>query len=192
MTKRSNRVALCIVGAAAFAVSGCRDEQVEAQAFPDLQSCKSQAESSLFTPEECEQAFLEATRVNAESAPRYESLEVCEEQHGQGACGDEQQVTNEGSGSIFMPLLAGYLIGNMLGRGAGLAAQPLYRTANGRFTNATGSSTYSTNAGRARLGGSHFARPPVTAGKPPMTRAAASSRGGFGRSFGGGARGFGG
>ena len=193
MRKRSRTVALAIVCAASFTLAGCRDEQVDAQAFPDLESCKSAAVAGgLFSSAECDTAFAEAEALHVEAAPRYDSLAVCEEQHGEGACGSEEQVAERGSGSIFMPLLAGYLIGNMMGGGRGMAAaQPLYRSADGRFTNATGSSTYSSNSGRAKMGSSMFARPPSTVGKAPMTRASVASRGGFG-STGGSRSSFGG
>ncbi|WP_108500649.1 DUF1190 domain-containing protein [Paracoccus indicus] len=192
MRKRSRTVALTILGAAAFTVAGCREEQVDAQAFPDMASCEAAAaQDGLFSVEECDKAFAEAEALHVESAPRYDSLQVCEEQHGEGNCGsEEQQVSNGGSGSIFMPLLAGYLIGNMLGRaGGGMAAsQPMYRNAQGGFTNATGTTNFGSNAGRATMGAQNFARPAATAGRAPMTRATAGSRGGFGgsrSSFGG-------
>ncbi len=193
MTKRSNRVAIGILGAAAFTLAGCREEQVDAAAFPDLQSCTdAAADGGLFSVQECEAAFADARTLHVEAAPRYDSFEVCEEQHGVGACDTEQTVGPGGSSSIFMPLLAGYLIGNMLGGRSGMSAgQPLYRTADGRFTNAARSSTFSTNRGAAKLGTSQFTRPSPTAGKPPMTRATATSRGGFGK-FGSGRTGFGG
>ena len=137
MRTRSRTVALTILGAAAFTVAGCRDEQVEAQAFPDLASCQAAAvNGGLVTADQCSQAFAEAEALHVEAAPRYDSLAVCEEQHGAGNCGSEdQQVSQGGSGSIFMPLLAGYLIGSMLGRaGGGMAAsQPMYRNAQGGF-----------------------------------------------------------
>lgn len=192
MAKRSGHVALAIMGAAAFALAGCREEVVDAQAFPDLQSCQAAASNGgLFSASDCDLAFAEAEALHVEAAPRYDSVEVCEEQHGVGACGSEDQVASSGSGSIFMPLLAGYLIGNMLGgRGAAAgaaggttaASQPLYKTADGRFTNATGASTYSSNTGKASLSASQFARPPATVGQAPMTKTTAASRGGFGAS----------
>ncbi|MEO1911308.1 MAG: DUF1190 domain-containing protein [Paracoccus sp. (in: a-proteobacteria)] len=192
MRKRSRTVALTILGAAAFTVAGCREEQVDAQAFPDMASCEAAAaQDGLFSVEECDKAFAEAEALHVESAPRYDSLQVCEEQHGEGNCGsEEQQVSNGGSGGIFMPLLAGYLIGNMLGRaGGGMAAsQPMYRNAQGGFTNATGTTNFGSNAGRATMGAQNFTRPAATAGRAPMTRATAGSRGGFGASrssFGG-------
>lgn len=181
MRKRSRTVALAILGAASFALAGCREEEVDAQAFPNLQACHDAASNGgMFTTAECDTAFAEAEALHVETAPRYDSLAVCEEQHGEGACGSEAAATSGGSGSIFMPLLMGYLLGNMLG-GRGMAAsQPLYRTPDGRFTNATGASTYSSNTGRAKLGSSMFSKPPTTMGQAPMTKASTMSRGGFG------------
>lgn len=194
MRKRSRTVALTILGAASFAVAGCREEQVDAQAFPDLASCQAAAsDGGLFTPDQCQQAFAEAETLHVEAAPRYESLEVCEEQHGAGNCGSEsEQVSNGGSGSIFMPLLAGYLIGSMLGRAGGgmSASQPMYRNSSGGFTNAAGTSSFSSNSGRGTMGAQQFTRPATTMGQAPMTRATAASRGGFGSSAG--SRGIGG
>lgn len=187
MRKRSRVVALSIVGAAAFALAGCQEETVEAQAFPDLQSCKAAVGGEL-TAAACDTAFAEAEALHVETAPRYDSQQVCEEQHGVGACGTEAEAEQGGSGSIFMPLLAGYLIGSLLGGRSGFAAaQPLYRTPDGRFTNATGASVFSSNKGRAQLGVNQFTRPQATVGKPPMTKATVAARGGFGAT--GGARG---
>lgn len=183
MIKRSKTVALTIFGAAAFTLAGCQEEQVDASAFPDLQSCISAAQNGgMFTAQECDAAFAEAAALHVEAAPRYDSLTVCEEQHGAGACGSEATATQGGSGGIFMPLMMGYLIGNMLGGRAGAkASQPLYKAPNGQYTNAARSSTFSSNSGATKLGTSQFARPAATVGKPPMTSATASSRGGFGK-----------
>lgn len=189
MRKRSSRVALCLFGAAAFALSGCIEEEVDAAAFPDLATCKAAAQSgssfgeTALTVADCETAFAEALAIHTQSAPRYDSLQVCEEQHGEGACGSEEQVTgsSSGMGGIIMPLLAGYLIGNMLNRG-GAAAQPLYRSGSGGFTNAAGTASYASNAGRGKLSAAQFDRPASTIGKAPMTAATVRSRGGFGTS----------
>ena len=194
MKKRSSHVALCIVGAAAFALSGCKEDEMEARAFADLQSCKAQAGADTTAVAECVTAFEAAKAIHVESAPRYDSIEVCESEHGQGACGTEAQATGDapaattqptgGGSSIFMPLLAGYLIGKAMGGGLGgqAAAQPLYKSSKGGFTNATGSSTYSSNTGRTTLGAQHFTKPPATIGQAPMTKATVAAKGGFGSS----------
>jgi uncharacterized protein YgiB involved in biofilm formation len=182
--KRSPHVALAILGAAAFSLAGCREEQVDAHAFPDLQSCKAAAaQGGMFPVSECESAFAAARSLHVEAAPRYDSLEVCEAQHGAGACGDEASAQAGGSGSIFMPLMMGYLMGSMLSNQRGVAAsQPMYKTADGKFTNATGTSAYSSNSGTGKLAASQFTRPPSTIDKPPMSKTAVQSRGGFGAS----------
>lgn len=184
MTKRSNRVAIAILGAATFALAGCREEQIDAEAFPDMQSCSdASARGGMFSIQDCQDAFAAAETLHVEAAPRYESQLVCEEQHGEGACGTEAAATQGGSGSIFLPLMAGYLMGSMLSNRAGMSAsQPLYKTSDGKFTNAARSSSFSTNKGSAKLAATQFARPTSTIGKPPMSRAAAVSRGGFGSS----------
>ncbi len=185
MRPRSKHVALTILGATAFTLAGCQQEaDVEAQAYPSLQACLDAADrGGLFDESQCRIAVAEAQELHVEAAPRYDSLAVCEEQHGAGACGSEEEmVAQGGSGGVFMPLLAGYLMGSMMGRTAGMAAaQPMYRTANGRFTNAAGTSVFGGNAGRASLSPRQFSRPPVTQGRAPMTRAMVASRGGFGR-----------
>lgn len=186
VSKRSRTVALFLVGAAVFALAGCAEEDVDASAFPDLQSCKDAANAGgAFSSLDCDTAFAAAQQLQVETAPRYDSLEVCEAQHGVGSCGDEAQVTGtSGGGGIFMPLLAGYLIGNMISRGATAspAVQPLYKTSDGSFTNATGSSTYQSNTGTGKLAASQFTKAPTTIGKAPMTKAIVASRGGFGGS----------
>ncbi|WP_417243768.1 DUF1190 domain-containing protein [Celeribacter sp.] len=192
MTKRSNRVAIAILGATAFTLAGCREEQVDAQAFPDLQTCIADAaQGGMFSAQDCETAVAEAETLHLEAAPRYDSLAVCEEQHGEGECGSEASASQGGSGSIFMPLLSGYLIGSMLSGRSGLSAsQPMYKTKSGQYTNAARTSTFSGNSGATKLNASQFSRPAATAGKAPMTRATATSRGGFGKGTAG--RGFGG
>ncbi|MCF8487407.1 MAG: DUF1190 domain-containing protein [Rhodobacteraceae bacterium] len=182
MIKRSRHVAITILGAAAFTLAGCQEEQVDAAAFPDLKSCTTAAQNGgQFSAQDCDAAFAEAAALHVEAAPRYDSLAVCEEQHGEGACGTESAASPGGSGSIFMPLMMGYLIGNMLGgRGGASASQPLYKTPNGQYTNAARSSTFSSNSGAGKMSSSQFARPAATVGQPPMSRATALSRGGFG------------
>lgn len=187
MSKRSKTVALSILGAASFALAGCQEEKIEAQAYPDLATCKAEVgQGGLASTEACDVAFAQAQALHVEAAPRYDSIEVCESQHGEGACDSEQaQVGSSGSNGIFMPLLTGYLIGNMLSGRSGLAgSQPMYSKAGGGYTNAAGSASYSSNKGKGSLGSSQFAKPAATAGKAPMTKASIASRGGFGKSFG--------
>lgn len=182
MRKRSRTVALVIVGAAAFGLTGCKEEQTDARAFPDVTSCKAAAAqgSLFFTEADCDTAFAEAQAAHLETAPRYESKELCEAEHGEGNCGgDPAASAGGGMGSIFLPLFAGYMLGSMLGGNRGVMSQPLSRTADGRFAT-PGGTTLATNNGAGKMGANAFAKAPATVGKPPMTKAQVAQRGGFG------------
>ncbi len=191
--KRSASARLLLLGTAAFGLGACQQEdRVEAEVFPSVEECRAVAglEGNDFTAEDCEAGFAEARQIHEESAPRYADQELCEEEH-DGACVAE---TRSDGTSIFLPLLAGYMIGNMMG-GRGLGAQPLYRTGAGRFATPGATTVLSGLRGKANVRPSSFATAPSTRSVAPLTRSAVQSRGGFGaaRTSGGfGARGFGG
>lgn len=185
MRKRSRNVSLAIMGAAAFGLAGCKSDETDARAFPDEASCVAAAQqgSLFFNEQDCKIAFAEAAENHLETAPRYDSLAVCEEQHGQGNCGgDPTAQQGGGGGSIFMPLMMGYLMGSMLSGGnRGVISQPLSRTANGGFATPAGDTRLATNNGAGKMSASAFTKAPATVGKPPMTRAQVAQRGGFGQ-----------
>lgn len=179
MRKRSATVALTLMGAA-FVLTGCKEDSTEASSFPDVASCRAEAAngSLAFTAEDCDAAFAQAQADHEETAPRYEALAVCEEQHGVGNC---EQQAQPGGGFSFMPLIAGMLIGQMLGGGRGFMSQPLVNTANGRYAT-PGGTQVATNTGRGAMNTAAFNKAPSTVGKPPMTQADVMRRGGFGAS----------
>lgn len=185
MRKRSKSVSLAILGAAAFGLAGCKSQETDASAFPDEASCVAAADqgSLFFTAEDCKTAFAEAAQNHLETAPRYDSLQVCEEQHGVGNCGGDPtaQQSGGGMGSIFMPLMMGYLMGSMLGGGRGVMSQPLMRTGNGGFSTPAGDTRLATNNGAGKMSAQAFTKAPTTMGKAPMTRAQVAQRGGFGQ-----------
>lgn len=181
MRKRSRTVSLAILGAAAFGLAGCKQDETDARAFPDEASCVASAKEGnlFFTEADCHTAFAEAQADHAETAPRYDSLAVCEEQHGAGNCGTDAAQGGSG-GSIFMPLMMGYMIGSMMG-GRGVASQPLMRTGTGGFSTPAGDTRLATNNGAGKVATGSFAKAPATVGKPPMSRADVAARGGFGQ-----------
>ncbi len=192
LRKRSRHVALVLAGTATLALAACKDEQVDAQSFPDLESCIAAAKdnSLWFTESDCRTNFAAAQQEFLETAPRYESKELCEQQHGAGNCGGdptaqqpatgEAQAQNSGGGFSFMPLLVGYMMGSMLSRGGGLFSQPMVPTADGRYSTPKGDQTFASNKGAGKVPPSTFQRAPSTLGKPPMSAAQVSQRGGFG------------
>ena len=183
MRKRSAHVSLAILGATAFGLAGCESQETDARAFPDEASCVAAAkEGSLFFNEtDCVEAFAAAEENHLETAPRYDSLAVCEEQHGEGNCGGDPAAAQQGGGgSIFMPLMMGYLIGSALSGNRGVMSQPLSRTANGGFATPSGDTRLGSNTGAGKAPANAFNRAPTTMGQPPMSRATVAQRGGFG------------
>ncbi|MFT4013623.1 MAG: DUF1190 domain-containing protein [Paracoccus sp. (in: a-proteobacteria)] len=182
MIKRSRHVALVLAGTATLALSACRDEQVDAQSFPDLQSCIAASKDATlwFTEDDCRKNFEAAAQEFNETAPRYASKELCEQEHGVGNCGGDPAAQQSGGGFSFMPLLVGYMMGSMLSRGGGIFSQPMVRTADGRYSTPKGDQSFATNRGAGKVPQQAFQRGPTTLGKPPMSAAQVNQRGGFG------------
>lgn len=183
--KRSRHVALVLAGTAMLTLAACEDDRVDAQAFPDLDSCLAAArEDGLwFTEDDCQTQFAAARAEHLETAPRYESQELCEQEHGAGACGADPAAAqqNQGGGFSFMPLLVGYMMGSMLSRGGGVFSQPMIRTPGG-YSTPNGNQSFAGNSGSARVPSNTFARAPSTIGQAPMTQTQVAQRGGFGAS----------
>ncbi|MFC3528279.1 DUF1190 domain-containing protein [Paracoccus mangrovi] len=181
--KRSRHVALVLLGTATLALAACEDDRVDAQSFPDLESCiaASKENGLWFSEDDCRKNFAAAQKEYLETAPRYESKELCEQEHGAGNCGgDPAAQQNSGGGFSFMPLLVGYMMGSMLSRGGGIFSQPMVNTPDGRYSTPKGDQTFASNRGAGKVPATAFQRAPSTIGKAPMSAAQVSQRGGFG------------
>ena len=176
---RSRAVPTVLMGMAALALAACEeDPTVQAQAFPDLASCLDEADEAdaPFTAQDCETAFAAAQAVHSESAPRYEDEALCEEQHG-GECIAEGRP----GGTVFMPILTGYMLGRALsGNSQALLAQPLVSRPGG-FATVSGDTRLTSNTGAAEMRTSSFRPAPSTRLAPPLSRAAVARTGGFGQ-----------
>lgn len=183
-SKRSTRAALFLAGATMMTLSACQEEAVDAQSFPDLQSCIAGAQENgiWFSETDCRNQFAAAEADYRETAPRYDSQALCEQEHGEGNCGTDPVAAPSGeTGGIFMPLLTGFLIGNMLSRG-GVFGQPLLNTKGGGYTTPSGQQTFASNNAKGKVAPTSFSRATPTVGKPPMSQADVAKRGGFGAS----------
>ena len=193
---RSRKVRLALLGAAAFGVAGCLPEDVATEVFPTLAECTAAAQdgTGAYSEQDCADAFALAEAAHLETAPRYDELALCEEQHGGECTVDPTMAASGGGGSIFMPLMMGYMMGSMMNNGrAGMGAQPLYRTAAGTYATPSGATNLTTNRGATNLAASNFRAAAPTTAAQPMTRANVRATGGFGAGrTGGGAGGFGG
>jgi uncharacterized protein YgiB involved in biofilm formation len=122
--KRSRKAALIfMVPAATLVLQGCGAEKaVEAQVFNTPDECA----AFYNPPAQCQAAFAEAQALHPEVAPKYANKQECEADFGTGQC--ETAPQQHAQGSFFMPMMMGFLAGQMLNRG-GMAPQQQQQTA---------------------------------------------------------------
>ena len=187
--KRSRAAPAALMGAAAFALSACQDDSVDTAVFPNVDACLASAaqENSWWTEEECRANFDAALAEHERAAPHYADAKLCAEEHA-GNCTEVKGSESSGGGSFFMPLMMGYMMGNIMNGGSRPTPQPLYTTSKGSYATPSGAMSFKSNSGSARVRPAGFRAAATTRGVAPMTRATVTSRGGFGASrtsFGG-------
>ena len=167
--KRSRSIALVMMGAGTIALTACEEPQVDASIFENVEQCVDQPGASRAA---CEEAFAIAEQQHAAVAPKYTDRESCEADFGAEQC-EQAPEQAQGGGSIFMPLMMGYMMGSMIGGRAGMAAQPLYRSADDpkNFRTADNRSVGATT-GRTTV--------PRAAAAAPSVKSETVARGGFG------------
>lgn len=178
--KRSRSVKLVAMGTGLLLVAACDEAKVDTALFESVKQCTGLG----FTAQECEANYREAQRNHINVAPKYTAKADCETDFGAAQCEVAPQRTSSG-GSVFMPLMAGYMMGSLLSGGRS-AGQPLYKSANDRSTFRTGDNkAVGKSVGRTKVGQSTT--------RTASTKTRTVSRGGFGagarspmrRSFGG-------
>lgn len=168
--KRSKSIGLITMGISVIALTACDEPKVDALVFDDLQQCLADKD---LTREQCESNYKAAREQHAAVAPKYASQEACEADFGTEKCEQAPQRTESG-GSVFMPLMMGYMMGSMMSRGA-VAPQPLYRSADdARSYRTADNRKIGTTTGRTQIAQS--------AARAPTMKTSTLSRGGFGAS----------
>ncbi|BEA03947.1 hypothetical protein VEE15_39300 [Escherichia coli] len=140
---------------------------------------------------ECTTAYNNALKEAERTAPKYATREDCVAEFGEGQCQqapaqagmapENQAQAQQSSGSFWMPLMAGYMMGRLMGGGAGFAQQPLFSSKNpaspayGKYTDATGKNYGAAQPGRTMT-------VPKTAMAPKPATTTTVTRGGFGES----------
>lgn len=166
-------------------------DPVEAFAYATLDQCKA---ANQVSDEECDKNYKTALQDDEKSAPRYKAQADCEDVYGAGQCVPRSSVNN-GGGSFFTPLLAGFVIGRMLDGGGGYRGTGVYRrddrAGGGFYTGWGGAVNHDYATGRTSVGRQGIDPSPAVRSAPArvQSRSAVVSRGGFGgssRSFGGG------
>ena len=183
--KRTRTTKLLLMGLSPFVLAACNNSSQFSSSsanvetlFPNAESCIA---SGQHPAEDCSAAFATAVAEHQANAPRYDSEQVCIEQHGEGAC--TEQKTSSGN-SMFLPLMAGMMMGRAFNTGF---SRPAYQGRNQPFTSGAGQywSGGSNPAQRAGMPAGQALPPP-----PPQGKVVTQSRAGFGaqntnRSFGG-------
>jgi uncharacterized protein YgiB involved in biofilm formation len=155
--KRSKKAALILmVPTATLLLAGCGSEEpVETAVYQNAEECA----AFYNPPAECNAEFAKAQELHAQVAPKYQSQAECETDFGAGNCempataavstdpNAPVQQQQQASSSFFMPMMMGFLAGQMLNRGGvGKAApqqsvptQPLYKSRDDQSTYRTAS-----------------------------------------------------
>lgn len=161
-----------MLGASLLVLAACEEAKMDAQVYENVQQCINNGDAS---PEQCEKNFTEARSQHAAVAPKYASAEDCQADFGAGQCEQAPQRTSSG-GSVFMPLMAGYMMGSLLSGRSSMGSQPLYRSNKGTGFRTAGNASVGSAIGRTKVASAATSRPSV------QTRT--RSRGGFGASAG--------
>lgn len=150
--KRSKKAALVLmVPVATLLLAGCGEESQQAMVFSDPSECSA---AGLNDTAQCNADYAAAQALHPQVAPKYLNKQECEVDFGAGNCETAPQQTTSG-GSVFMPMMMGYLAGQMMNRGgsnfqqpAGAGAggstvptQPLYKSRDDRGTFRTATNT---------------------------------------------------
>ena len=124
----------------------------------------------------------EAQDQHAAVAPKYASQADCQADFGAGKCEQTPYRTSSG-GSVFMPLMMGYMMGSMIGGRRSMMSQPLYRSSQSPNSFRTAENrNVGSKTGLTKVASSATNR--------PTFKSSTRSRGGFGssgRRFGSGA-----
>ncbi|MEH8017322.1 DUF1190 domain-containing protein [Rheinheimera muenzenbergensis] len=191
--KRSKTARLIMmVPAAGLVLAGCGEKPVDVQVFNNPDECAAYYNP----PAECKAAFAEAKALHPQVAPRYASKQECETDFGAGQCENAPVLAvnstepaaqqSQQSSGFFMPMMMGFMAGQMLNRG-GMAGAPQQQTANNNRSPVANQPLYksrddrstfrtATNTAVASQPGPASIRPSAVQPKP----ATMARRGGFG------------
>lgn len=121
--KKSRSIKLVLLGGASLALAACGDEvPPDARFFANVEEC-----AASYSEAQCQDAFKKSETAFAAEAPKFTRKEECEAQFGAGNCETRETAqAGGGMGSFFMPMMMGYMMGNMLSGGSAFN-RPVYR-----------------------------------------------------------------
>lgn len=104
--RKTRAITLTMLAGTAIVLGGCweDDKPVEMSSEADCVTKTGDAEA-------CKGAAEQAQKQHAEQAPKFSSVADCEAKFGPGKC---NTVTKGDGGSVFMPMMTGFMLGRML------------------------------------------------------------------------------
>lgn len=170
---------IALAVSATFILSGCEKTDETVSLYQNADDC-SRANPSM--KDQCTTTYNNALKEAERTAPKFATREECVAAFGESQCAQSSagattaSAAPQQSGSFWMPLMAGFMMGKLMG-GNSFAQQPVFRPntpnspANGSYVDASGKN-YGSTAGRT-----------ITVAKDAMTPKPTSSitttRGGF-------------
>lgn len=169
--KRSKSLKLALMGATVLTMTACDDPNEVAAIFESVDECAQYEGQDL---DQCRSGWEKAAEEHIRTAPKYTSVEDCQADFGPEQCEQAPQQTTSG-GSVFMPLMMGYMMGSMLSGGgrSNVATQPLYKSKDDPKSFRTGDNQkVSSKTGVQNV--------PSNVTKRPSAKTSTVRRGGFG------------
>lgn len=173
--RRSSSIKLVLMASTAVGLTACGQEPVQGEVYRTVEACIA---GQIFTPAACDQSFEVVQTLHTQSAPRYNSQTLCEEQHGVGNC---NQPASSNSMTGWRPFIAGYFVSSFLRDGGtwGNRARPLYAsTRGGAYTPGGYPLRRDASTGAYQISQRAMTTKPVAA--KLQTRTTMAARGGFG------------
>ncbi|HEU0070186.1 MAG TPA: DUF1190 domain-containing protein [Alphaproteobacteria bacterium] len=143
--KKSRTVKLALLGGASLALAACDDNSGppnDARYFADAKEC-----AAIYDDASCRESARASEQTHLAQAPKFGRKEECEQEFGAGNCETRQSA---GGGSYFMPLLMGYMMGNMMG--GNRFNEPVYRDRQGNAVMNSGGRAYNVGSFGATAG----------------------------------------
>jgi uncharacterized protein YgiB involved in biofilm formation len=123
--KKSKAIRLVLLGSTGLTLAACdQSPPSDATFFSKVEDCIAVKNEST-----CRDGFAKSEEAFVAEAPRFTRKEQCEAEFGAGNC--ETRETRAGTGSFFMPMMMGYMLGNAFNR-------PVYRGPNNSAMMQTG------------------------------------------------------
>jgi uncharacterized protein YgiB involved in biofilm formation len=169
--RKSFSVKPLALGIAAIFLTACGDDQ-DAAVFTSVDDCTN---ANPEFAEKCKTAYEDAVKEAERTGPKYNSQSDCETEFGNNQC----RVVQRDSGSFFMPLMAGYMLSNLMSP-RGYYSQPMFTSysRNSSYRNRwIGADGYDFGDNRRRT-----MKVSEKSLKPKPTVTKTMSRGGFGSS----------